>query len=47
VTGSTILAIAFVAPPLRGQSDRFVLLFAGLSVAALVGIAANARVAAR
>jgi MFS family permease len=47
VTGSTILAVAFVEPPLPGQADRFVLLFAGLSVAALVGIMANARVAER
>jgi EmrB/QacA subfamily drug resistance transporter len=47
VTGSTILAVAFVEPPLPGQTDRFVLLFAGLSVAALVGILANARLAER
>jgi EmrB/QacA subfamily drug resistance transporter len=47
VTGSTILAIAFVDPPLPGQAERFVVLFAGLSVAALVGILANARVAER
>ena len=47
VTGSTILAVAFVAPPLPGEADRFVLLFAGLSVAALAGIAINVRVAER
>lgn len=47
VTGSTILAIAFVATPLPGEADRFVLLFAGLSVVALAGIAINAQVAER
>jgi EmrB/QacA subfamily drug resistance transporter len=47
VTGSTVLAVAFVAPPLPGEAARFVVLFAGLSVAALVGIVANARVAER
>ena len=47
VTGSTILAVAFVAPPLPGDGDRFVLLFAGLSVVALAGIGVNARVAER
>lgn len=47
VTGSTILAAAFVAPPLPSEADRFVLLFAGLGVAALAGIGINARVAER
>jgi EmrB/QacA subfamily drug resistance transporter len=47
VTGSTFIALALVEPPLPGQVDRFVLLFAGLSIAALAGIAANARVAER
>ena len=45
VTGSTLLAVAFVQRPAPGQADRFVLLFAGLSAAALIGIVANARVA--
>jgi EmrB/QacA subfamily drug resistance transporter len=47
VTGSTILAIAFVQHPASGQADRVVALFAGLSLVALVGIFANARIASR
>jgi EmrB/QacA subfamily drug resistance transporter len=47
VTGSTVLAIAFVEHPILGQSGRFVALFAGLSIVALVGIAVNARIADR
>ena len=47
VTGSTILAMAFVAPPIQSQAGRFVVLFACLSVAAAGGIAVNARIAER
>lgn len=47
VVGSSLLAVVFATRPDPGESHRFVLLFAGLSVAALIGIAANARVAAR
>jgi MFS transporter, DHA2 family, methylenomycin A resistance protein len=47
VTGSTLLAVVFVQRPTFGQADRFVGLFAGLSIFALVGIAANARIAER
>ena len=45
VTGSTVLAIVFVQRPTMGQAGPFVALFAGLSIVALRGIAANARVA--
>ena len=47
VTGSTLLAIAFVQRPAMGQTDRFVVLFAGLSIIAFAGIAASARIADR
>jgi hypothetical protein len=47
VTGSTVLAIAFVEHPALGQPGCFVALFAGLSLVALAGIAVNARVAER
>ncbi len=47
VTGSTLLAVVFVQRPTMGQTERFVGLFAGLSIFALVGITANARIAKR
>ncbi len=47
VIGSTVLALVFVQRPEFGQAEQFVWLFAGLSVVALVGIAANASVADR
>lgn len=47
VIGSSVLALLFVDKPGAGDADLFVWLFAGLSVAAAVGIAANARVAPR
>jgi EmrB/QacA subfamily drug resistance transporter len=47
VTGSTVLAIVFMQRPEFGQVGQFVGLFIGLSLVALVGIAANARIAER
>lgn len=47
VTGSTVLATLFVQHPVAGQATPFVALFAGLSVVALLGIIANARIADR
>jgi EmrB/QacA subfamily drug resistance transporter len=47
VTGSTLLAVAFVQRPALGHVERFVLLFAGLSLVAMVGLAANARIVDR
>lgn len=47
VTGSTVLALLFVQRPTPGDAAPFVFLFAGLSVVALLGIVANARVADR
>jgi EmrB/QacA subfamily drug resistance transporter len=47
VVGSSLLAIVFATRPNLGESHRFVLLFAGLTVAALIGIAANGRIASR
>ncbi|MDQ4099692.1 MAG: MFS transporter, partial [Chloroflexota bacterium] len=47
VVGSSVLAIAFAQRPNAGQADRFVVLFAGLAVVALAGIAVHARVADR
>jgi DHA2 family methylenomycin A resistance protein-like MFS transporter len=47
VAGSSVLAIVFAQKPNAGESDRFVALFAGLAVAALLGLAVNTRVAAR
>jgi MFS family permease len=47
VTGSTVLALLFVQHPQPGVAGPFVALFAGLSLVALLGVWANARVAAR
>jgi MFS family permease len=47
VTGSSILAIMFARRPDAAESDRFVALFIGLTVAALVGVMVNSRIAAR
>jgi hypothetical protein len=47
VAGSSVLAIVFAQKPNAGESGRFVALFAGLAVAALLGLAVNTRVAAR
>ncbi|HLL49067.1 MAG TPA: hypothetical protein VK356_00240, partial [Thermomicrobiales bacterium] len=47
VTGSTLLAVVFVQHPAMGQAKPFVALFAGLSIVALLGIVANARIADR
>ncbi|MFT4038612.1 MAG: MFS transporter [Thermomicrobiales bacterium] len=47
VAGSTVLALLFVQHPQPGAAGPFVALFAGLGVAALLGVWANARVAER
>jgi MFS family permease len=47
VVGSSVLAMVFATRPARGASDRFMALFAALAVIAILGIAVNARVAAR
>lgn len=47
VIGSSVLALLFVHKPGVGDAGLFVGLFAGLSVAAALGILANARVATR
>ena len=47
VAGSSVLAIVFATRPHAGDSNRFALLFAALALAALIGIAANARIASR
>ena len=47
MTGSTLLAVVFLQHPGPGQAQRFIGLFAGLSIAALVGIVANTRIADR
>jgi EmrB/QacA subfamily drug resistance transporter len=47
VIGSTVLALLFVQHPRPGMAGPFVALFAGLTVVALLGVWANARVAAR
>jgi MFS family permease len=47
VTGSTVLAIVFVQRPEFGEVGQFVGLFIALSLVALAGVAANARIAAR
>jgi predicted MFS family arabinose efflux permease len=47
VIGSTVLALLFVQHPQPGAAGPFVALFAGLSLVALLGVWANARVAER
>jgi EmrB/QacA subfamily drug resistance transporter len=47
VVGSTILALIFAGEIGAGDRDVFAWLFAGLAIVALLGIAANARVADR
>ena len=42
VAGSSVLALAFVAPPAHGDAGRLTLLYAGLA-----GVVANTRVAPR
>lgn len=47
VIGSTVLALLFVQHPQPGMAGPFVALFAGLTIVALLGVWANARVADR
>lgn len=47
VIGSSVLAIVFATRPHLGESNRFIMLFAALALIALIGIAANARIATR
>ena len=47
VVGSSVLAIIFTKRPGEGEDGRFIALFAGLAVVALIGIGANARIARR
>lgn len=44
VSGAVVLALLFVQEPETGAADRFVWLFAGLALAAVAGLAANARI---
>jgi MFS family permease len=47
VIGSSVLAIVFVHRPRTGEDVRFIALFAGLALAALLGVLVNGRVEAR
>ncbi|MCC6792632.1 MAG: MFS transporter, partial [Thermomicrobiales bacterium] len=47
VIGSSVLAIVFVHRPRTGEDGRFIALFAGLALAALLGVFVNGRVATR
>jgi len=47
VTGSSVLAIVFTRKPVPGDADRFALLFAGLAIAAVLGLLVNTRIAPR
>ena len=45
VLGSSVLAMVFVQKPGPGENERFLLLFSGLSVAAVIGLFVNTRIA--
>lgn len=47
VIGATVLAIVFASDPNPGDQATFRMLFAGLAIAALAGIAVNTRIAPR
>jgi DHA2 family methylenomycin A resistance protein-like MFS transporter len=47
VVGSSVLAIVFVRRPHTGEEGRFIALFAGLALVALIGVFVNDRVADR
>lgn len=47
VAGSTVLAVVFSRRPGSGEDGRFISLFAGLSLAAFLGVLVNSRVASR